>query len=109
MPTTPAIKIRAYRGGKRSSVYREHIVSGEVFGGILNVAREQLLPVLSSIDQHTARELNKSDARQLADEVTRLRERAELPGLDEDLTALAEVARWCARASGEAWLTIEGR
>jgi hypothetical protein len=76
---------------------------------ILNVAREQLLPVLSSIDQHTARELNKSDARQLADEVTRLRERAELPGLDEDLTALAEVARWCARASGEAWLTIEGR
>lgn len=107
MPKSPTLKIRAFRGGRRSSVYREHVVSIEAFVRILDVAKQQGLPVLSSIDPHSARELDKSNARQLADEMRRLRERSELPDLDDDLTAFAEVARWCARASGKAWLRIE--
>jgi hypothetical protein len=109
VPTGPTVKIRAFRGGRRSSVYREYVVSVEVFVRIREVAQQQRLPALSSLDQHSPRELDKNNAQQLADEVGHLREHSELPDLDDDLTAFAEVARWCARASGKAWLTIEGR
>jgi hypothetical protein len=103
------VKIRAFRGGRRSSVYREHVVSEKVFVRILGAAEQHGQPVLSSLDQYGAHELDKSKAREIAKELRRLRERSELPDLDDDLTAFAEVARWCARASGNAWLRIEGR
>ena len=45
---------------------------------------------------------------QLADEATSIRASGELPDLDEDLTAIAEVARWCAHASADSWMKIEG-
>jgi hypothetical protein len=51
-------------------------------------------------------ELDKRDARRLADELTRLRTSAALLELDDDLTAMAAVANWCARATGPAWLRI---
>jgi hypothetical protein len=51
-------------------------------------------------------ELHKPAARQLADELTALRANGVAIDLDDDLTALAEVANWCARARGRAWLQI---
>ncbi len=51
--------------------------------------------------------LDKTEARQFAQEVEELHKRSQLPDLDSDLSAVAEAARWCARASGKAWLRIE--
>ena len=53
-------------------------------------------------------ELDKRKARQLADEAGSIRSGGELLDLDAELTAIAEVARWCAHASGRSWLRIEG-
>ena len=55
-----------------------------------------------------ALELGKGDARRLADEATGIRAGGVLPELDDDLTAIAEVASWCARATEDSWLRIEG-
>ena len=109
MLASPAVTIRAFRGARRSSVYREHVVSGAVFARILAAGKQRELAALASLDSIGAHEVDKREARQLADEVGLLRERSELPDLDGDLTAFAFVARWCARASGKAWLTIEER
>ena len=43
----------------------------------------------------------------IASEATRIRASGELPDLDHDLIALAELARWCAHTSGEAWMKID--
>ena len=51
-------------------------------------------------------ELDKGGARRLADDLTALRASAVALELDDDLTALAEVANWCARARGRAWLQV---
>ena len=88
--------------------YREHVVSGEVFLRILAAGKRRELVALGSLDSIGARELDKREARRLADEVGVLRKSSELPDLDSDLTAFAGVARWCARASGKAWLRIDG-
>ena len=109
MLASPAVAIRAFRGAKRSSVYREHVVSGEVFVRILAAGKQRELTGLASLDSIGAYELDRREARQLADELGLLRKRSELPDLDGDLTASALGARWCARASGKAWLTIEER
>ena len=90
-------------------MYREHVVLGDVFVRILWAAERHDLAVLSSLDQPDADGLGKGEARRLAAELGLLRERSELPDLDSDLTAFALVARWCSRASGKAWLTIEER
>ena len=109
MVSRPAVRIRAYRGGGGSSVYREHFVLGDVFARIRCAAERHDLAVLSSLAQPDAEGLGKGEARKLAAELGRLRERSELPDLDGDLTAFAFVARWSSRASGKAWLTIEER
>jgi hypothetical protein len=51
-------------------------------------------------------EVGKEEARRLAAELSELRVGAELLDLDDDLTALAELARFCARARERAWLTL---
>ena len=93
--------VRAFRGSRRSSVYREHAISAAAFVRIAATAARVGLGRL------TPGELDKSQARQLADDLGSLRASLELPELDADLTALADVARWCSRASGDAWLRIE--
>lgn len=103
------VEIRAFRGNRRSSVYREHVLAGADFVRILHAAELEGLALLASLDQQRPRQLDKADARRLADETTRMRATAALPDLDEDLTAIAEVARWCGRATEDSWLRIEGR
>jgi hypothetical protein len=102
------VEIRAFRGPRRASVYREHALPEKAFARILGVGERAGLPLLSSLDPYVPHELDKSEAQKLADETTNIRACAELPDLDPDLVAIAEVARWCAHASGEAWMKIEG-
>ena len=103
-----AVEVRAFRGTRKSSVYREHVLAESAFVRILDVAARERLTLLSSLDQYGPHELGKGDARRLADEATGIRAGGVLPELDDDLTAIAEVASWCARATEDSWLRIEG-
>ena len=93
--------VRAFRGTRKSSVYREHAVTVAAFTRIA-AAKARL-----GLGEVAPGELGKRQARQLAEELDAIRASLELPELDSDLTALAEVARWCSRAPGDAWLRIE--
>jgi hypothetical protein len=96
--------IRGFRGTRRSSIYREHLVTATVLMRLVEAAEQKGLPVLASLRED--RELTRGEARQLAGELDAIRARQELPDLDRDLVAIAEVARWCAHARGEARLRI---
>jgi hypothetical protein len=100
------IEVRAFRGSRRASVYRAHVVNGEAFERILAVGGEHGLGLLSSLDPFGPHELDKGSAQQLAHEVDSLRRSAHLLEVDRDLIAIGELARWCARTSGRSWLTI---
>lgn len=103
-----AIEIRAFRGSRRRSVYRKHVLSVETFGRIVATAERMALAQLSSLDVHGPRELDKRQAAELAVELTSIRSTSELSELDRDLTAIAEVARWCSHATRGSWLKIDG-
>jgi hypothetical protein len=96
----------AFRGTRRTSVYRDHVVSESAFGRILSAGSKRDLSLLSSLDRSGRHELDKAMANQLAHEATDLRMSGELPELDDDLTVITELARWCAHASGDSRLTI---
>jgi len=102
-----AVEVRAFRGTRRTSVYREHLLSDEDFARILEAGAARGLTTLASLDRHGPNELDKENARRLAEEMTRIRRNADVPDLDDDLTAIGELARWCARATGESWMKIE--
>ncbi len=102
-----SVAIRAFRGNRRTSVYRDHVFTSAAFRRILEAGRRRGLPVLSSLDRNGPNPLGKQDARRLAAETTNLRRSGELTDLDEDLTGVAEVARWCAHAPDDAWVRIE--
>jgi hypothetical protein len=101
------VVVRAFRGTRRSSVYREHALAQSAFDRIVAAAIGEGLDVLPSLAEAGAQELDKQAARSLAEEVGRLRVAAVLLELDDDLTAMAAVANWCARASDDAWLRVE--
>ena len=101
--------VRAFRGTRRSSVYREHVVPGGAFDRILSAAVAADLPLLSALGGSVPHELDKHSSRRLADEVSRLRVAATVLELDSDLVALAALASWCARATEDAWLRVEPR
>jgi hypothetical protein len=107
--TGGAVEVRAFRGTRRTSVYREHVLSERDFERILAAGAARGLSLLASLEPHRPHELRKADARRLADETTDVRSAADLPDLDHELVAIAELARWCARASGDAWLKIDVR
>ena len=108
MAVEEQVEIRAFRGSRRASVYRGHALDEREFKRIIEAGARRGLPRLASLDPYGPDELDKETAKQLADEANRLRAAAELPDLDGDLVALAEVARWCARAPKGSWLRIEG-
>jgi hypothetical protein len=91
--------VRAFRGTKRSSLYREFVLPDEALDRILEAAGRSGL----------TGELDKDEARRLAEELTAVRASAALPELDAELTAIAELAHWCGRAVDTAWLRIEQR
>jgi hypothetical protein len=91
--------VRAFRGTRRSSIYREYVLADEVLDQILAAAGRSGL----------TGELDQDEARRLAEELDGVRASAALLELDDELTAIAELARWCGRAADEAWLRIEQR
>jgi hypothetical protein len=97
------LELRAFRGTRRSSVYRAHALPTRTVTRIRRAAGGLDLPLLAALEPG---ELDKRDARRLGDELSRLRTSATLLELDDELAALAAVANWCARASGRAWLRI---
>jgi hypothetical protein len=100
------IEIHAFRGTRRASVYRVHALGDGEFSRILAAGTRNGLRRLASLDPRRPHELDKSTAKQLAEEASTLRASAELPDLDHELTAIAEVARWCARSPNQSWLRI---
>jgi hypothetical protein len=103
------VEIRAFRGTRRASVYHEHRLPEGDFSRILDAAAAHDLPLLTSLARHGPHELNKAAARQLAEEATDVRISGELLDLDQDLTAIVEVARWCARAPDRSWMNVRAR
>lgn len=89
------IVARAFRGTRRTSVYRDHAVDAAVLGRIAEASRRAGLAIAPSLTS-VPREL----------ELSELRRAAEVLDLDGDVTALAELARFCARARGDSWLTL---
>ena len=88
-------------------MYRAHAVSEVVFARILEAGAARDLSLLASLGRHGPHELGKDDARQLAAETAEVRMSGELHELDGDLVAIAEIARWCARAPARSWLRID--
>ena len=68
-----AVEIRAFRGSRRASVYREYVLSERAFAQILAAGERRELALLSSLDQYGQHELDKRKAAQLADKATRIR------------------------------------
>jgi hypothetical protein len=101
------VDIRAFRGSRKASVYRDHVLGEERFARVVATAAEQGLTVLGSLDEHGPRELDKAASMRLAEELTQLRSSGALVELDDDLVAIAELARWCAHAGEDAWLRTE--
>jgi hypothetical protein len=102
------VELRTFRGSRRKSVYRAHVVAAAAFEQIVESGTARDLALLASFDRHGTRELDKEDARQLAAEADELRMSGDLLDLDGDLVAIAELARWCGRAPARSWMTIEG-
>jgi hypothetical protein len=102
------VEFRAFRGDRRASVYRQHVVDRGAFRRLLETASRRRLPLLASLSTRGRRELQKDEAGRLAVEVSSLQADVELPELDRDLALIAELARWCARTRGQAWLSVSG-
>jgi hypothetical protein len=98
------IEFRAFRGTRRSSVYRSHAIADGAFRRIVDASAVERLPALQRLE--AGAELDAANARGLAAELTQLRSSAALVDLDSDLAAIAAVANWCAHARGSAWLTV---
>ncbi len=99
------VSIRAFRGTRRSSVYRECLVPERVFSDIVAAGEGHSLPTLSSLDAAGPHQLDKGHARKLAREVAAIG----TPLHEPHLTALIDIARWCAHAKATSWLTIAGQ
>ena len=102
------VEVRAYRGPRRASVRREHLVNEDLFPRALLLARAYRLHQLAGLDGYGPTELNKPQARRLADELGFLRTVVNDSLLEPHLTGMQEVADFCWRTSDDAWLLIEG-
>jgi hypothetical protein len=103
------IELRAFRGTRRSSTYRAHAIPEAAARRLAGVAAAGGFAGLAAVARGEEGAIDKRSARRLADEATGLRSSALALELDDDLTALAEVANWCARARGRAWLQVRPR
>ena len=100
------VEFRAFRGTRRSSVYRAHSLSDGALARIVAVAATGNLAELAALGRPGSHELDRRGARRLAEEVNAIRARATLLDLDGELTAIAEVASWCARSRERSWLRV---
>jgi hypothetical protein len=102
------ITVRAFRGRRRTSVYRECSLSDERFERIRAAADELGLLTLVTLPRHGEKRLDKARAHRLATELGLLRADGRLLDLDDDLVVLASVVAWCGHAPSNAWLTVIG-
>jgi hypothetical protein len=100
------VELRAFRGTRRSSTYRAHTLGGDVAARIAGAAALSGLTALATLAEGEERVLDKREARAFADAASSLRTTALVLDADHDLVALAEIANWCARARGRAWLRV---
>ena len=102
-----SVDVRAFRGSRRSSVYRNQTLTGQDFRRILDVARSLELPVLGSLGSGRPERLNKDKASRVTEEATQLRLSGQLLELDDELATIASLGRWC-RHRGTTWMTFHG-
>jgi hypothetical protein len=104
-----AVDVRAFRGTRPASVYREYIVGEGTFVRMLELGREKGLPILSLLDQYGSHEFDRMEAAQLLGEVEAVQASPGDDELAQHLLGIANVVRWCADApDGGTWLTIIG-
>jgi hypothetical protein len=100
-----AIEIRAFRGSRRSSVYRACVVPEPAVERMRRVAGRQGLSGLASVLAPPDGDLPKETARRVAADANALRLSGELLDVDDELLEVADVASWCSRAPDGAWLS----
>jgi hypothetical protein len=96
------VEIRAFRGTLRSSVFRECLVSDDLFRRLLAAGERYGFRSLIALKPPGPHKLDRQHARRFAREVE------ELQGLlrEPEVAAIIEVAVWCAHSSNNSWLTI---
>lgn len=99
------VEARAFRGTRRRSVYRSHPLGHRELVRIAGAGTHAGLSLVAALAELPC-ELDKDAAATLAAELSELRQSGSLLALDDDVVALAELARFCARARGGAWLTL---
>jgi hypothetical protein len=102
------VDIRACRGPRPHSVFREHAIPEGLFVRAVYVASAYELHLLPTLDQYGPYELSKEQARTLADEARLIRTVLSDDVLDPHLAAIHDVALWCAHSPADASILIEG-
>jgi hypothetical protein len=103
--TNERVEARAFRGTRKRSVYRSHEVGHRELVRIASAGEQSGLALVATLAALPS-ELDKEAAEQLAGELSELRLGGTLLDADDDVTQLAELARFCSRARGGAWLTL---
>ena len=86
-------------------MYRECVVSDDLFRQLLAAGESHGLPSLSALDAYGPHKLDKQHARRFAREVASVHDALHEP----KMAAVIEVALWCAHATDTSWLTIRRR
>ena len=102
------VEIRAYRGSRRASTYDEHVMPEGLFTRLGLLASAYKLHQLSALEPYGPTELNKEQARRVAEEVRFIARVVDDRLLAPHLAAVQRVADYCWKHSGEGWLIIEG-
>ncbi|MGN6799498.1 MAG: hypothetical protein ACTHKS_15260 [Gaiellaceae bacterium] len=99
------VEARAFRGTRKKSVYRSHPLGYHHLVRIAAAGEQSGLALVAALGALPC-EIEKEDAERLAAQLSELRLSGALLDLDDELTARAELARFCTRARGGAWLTV---
>lgn len=103
------VDVKAFRGTRAASIHREHVVPERLFERILLLASAYELHVLPALDQYGPHELSQQQAETVAEELAFLQPVVNDGALAPHLTALRDLAVWCARSGESSWMHIEGR
>lgn len=96
------VEIRALRGNQRSSVYRECVISDDLFRRLLAAGATRRFRSLNALEPYGPHKLDKQRARRFAREVAELQDSLREP----EVAAIIEVTLWCAHATHKSWLII---
>lgn len=102
------VEVRGHRGSPRASTYDEHVMPEGLFERVVGLASSYKLHQLSALDPYGPTELNREQARRVAEEAAFIAHVVNDPLLAPHLAALKRVADYCWRHPGDSWLHIEG-